>query len=272
MPAKLTKAVILARGLGKRMRRADDAAEISADQASVAESGVKAMIPIGRPFLDYVLSGLTDAGLRDICLVIGPEHNGMRDYYDRQKLRRVKLAYAIQPEPRGTADALLAAQEFAGDDEFLVMNSDNYYPVDVLRTLHEMAGPGVVLFKADALVRNSNIPAERVRAFAYCEVRDGLLAAVHEKPDAGAKFAPDALVSMPVSMNVWRFSPEIFEHCRRVPLSPRGEYELPMAVNEAVTSGMQMRVATSELGVLDLSQRSDISAVAKALQHVEVEL
>jgi peptide/nickel transport system permease protein len=52
------KAVILARGLGKRMRQTDDAASIDASQAAVADRGIKAMIPIGRPFLDYVLSAL----------------------------------------------------------------------------------------------------------------------------------------------------------------------------------------------------------------------
>ena len=71
-------AVILARGLGTRMRREDGAAALGDDQARVAATGVKAMIPIGRPFLDYILSGLADAGLRDVCLVIGPEHAAVR--------------------------------------------------------------------------------------------------------------------------------------------------------------------------------------------------
>ncbi len=63
MTGRSTKAVILARGLGTRMRRDDAGAELSAEQASLADSGMKAMIPVGRPFLDYVLSGLADAGV-----------------------------------------------------------------------------------------------------------------------------------------------------------------------------------------------------------------
>jgi glucose-1-phosphate thymidylyltransferase len=47
-----SKVVILARGLGTRMRRADASAELAGDQAAAAELGVKALIPIGRPFLD----------------------------------------------------------------------------------------------------------------------------------------------------------------------------------------------------------------------------
>ena len=68
------KVVILARGMGSRMRRGDSSAGLDERQAAVADSGVKALIPIDRPFLDYVLSRVADAGYRRVCLVIGPEH------------------------------------------------------------------------------------------------------------------------------------------------------------------------------------------------------
>jgi glucose-1-phosphate thymidylyltransferase len=268
MSHEVTKAVVLARGLGTRMRRADGAAQVGAEQAAVADAGVKAMIPFERPFLDYVLSGLADAGYRQICLVIGPEHDAIRDYYAEQILLRVKLTWAIQHEPRGTADAVLAAESFAAGREFVVMNSDNYYPVEALRSLHDFPGPGAVLFESDALVRNSNIPAERVRRYAYAEVEHGVLARLIEKPDPAIPAPPNVLVSM----NLWRFSPEIFEHCRNVPISPRGEYELPMAVNRGVQDGMRLRVETSRLGVLDLSERGDIPAVAERLSGIQVTL
>ena len=262
------KVVVLARGLGTRMRRANDEAQLGAGQSSVAEAGVKAMIPFDRPFLDYVLSGLADAGYRHICLVIGPEHDAIRDYYENQALSRVRLTYAIQHEPRGTADAVLAAETFAAAREFVVMNSDNYYPVEALRALHDLPGPGTVLFESEALVRNSNIPAERVRRYAYADVEHEVLVHLIEKPDPVIPVPPNALVSM----NLWRFSPEIFEHCRRVPLSPRGEYELPMAVNKGVQAGMRLRVESSQLGVLDLSERADIPAVAERLRGIQVSL
>ncbi|MBN1570130.1 MAG: hypothetical protein JXA73_19970, partial [Acidobacteria bacterium] len=94
------KAVIMARGLGTRMRKADASAVLSRDQMEAAGTGVKAMIPIGRPFLDYVLSGLADAGYSRLCLVIGPKHQGMRDYYRRQAPpKRVRIDFAIQGKP-----------------------------------------------------------------------------------------------------------------------------------------------------------------------------
>ena len=53
-----TKAVILARGVGSRMRRLDPTITIDTDQAASADAGIKGMIPFGRPFLDFVISAL----------------------------------------------------------------------------------------------------------------------------------------------------------------------------------------------------------------------
>ncbi len=61
MRSEIQKVVIPARGLGTRMRKHDGASHLSAAQEAAADTGMKAMIPIKRPFLDYVLSGLADA-------------------------------------------------------------------------------------------------------------------------------------------------------------------------------------------------------------------
>ncbi len=264
------KAVILARGLGSRMRREDGTAALDPAQASVAATGVKAMIPIGRPFLDYVLSELADAGYEEACLVIGPEHGAVRDYYTVESPpRRIRVAFAIQQRPLGTADALVAAESFAEDEDFLVVNSDNYYPLSALEGLRRLSEPGAALFARQTLLSESNIEPERIRSFAVCAVGpDGYLTGILEKPDAAALEAagPDPLISM----NCWRFSPAIFGPCRATPLSPRGEKELPRAVHEAVTARrIRIRVVRCEGGVLDLSRRADIAAVTERLAGVE---
>src|SRR3972149_3491131 len=100
IPGTSSKAVILARGLGTRMRRADDGVLLANPQAAAAETGVKALIPMRRPFLDYVLSALADAECGRVCLVVGPEHDALREYYQRQgELTRVALGDTTQPEP-----------------------------------------------------------------------------------------------------------------------------------------------------------------------------
>jgi glucose-1-phosphate thymidylyltransferase len=230
------------------------------------------MIAIDRPFLDYVLSALADAGFTDICLVVGPEHGTIREHYTRSALTRVRVTFATQTKPLGTADALLAASAFIDGDAFVVLNADNYYPVDVLRALRSEGEPALPAFARDALLSDSNIPPERIARYALLDVGpDGYLRRIVEKPDAAASRAlgEDA----PVSMNVWLLTPAILEACRRVPLSARGELELPNAVQWAVDNhGLRVRAVPVRAAVLDLSQRGDIPAVVERLRGREVRL
>jgi glucose-1-phosphate thymidylyltransferase len=271
MSGEINKVVIPARGLGSRMRKQDGTSPLSAAQVAAADAGMKAMIPIKRPFLDYVLSGVADAGYTEVCLVIGPEHEAIREYYEvKSPPRRVRVFFAIQQEPRGSADAMLAAEKFAGDDEFLMINSDNYYPQGALRGLRSLGMPGVALFERGALLKGSNIDAARIRSYAICNVTaDGYLDEIIEKPGEAADTAGDAAL---ISMNMWRFSRSIFNACRNAPLSSRGEYELPGAVQQQIVANKaRYKVWRSDEGVLDLSHRSDIESVTKKLSAIEPE-
>ena len=272
MTSAVVKAVVLARGLGTRMRAADDQTQLSREQAAVADRGLKAMIAIDRPFLDYVLSALADAGFRDVCLVVGPEHGVVRDYYAQNPPNRVRIQFAIQEKPLGTADAVLAASAFIGNEAFVVLNADNYYPIDVLRELRTQQEPALPAFERDTLVRESNILPERIARYALLDVgADGYLRRIVEKPDdsTARSFAAGA----PVSMNVWLLPASILEACRRVSLSPRGELELPNAVQWAIDHlGLRVRAIPVRAGVLDLSQRGDIPAVAERLRGTAVRL
>jgi dTDP-glucose pyrophosphorylase len=267
------KALVLARGKGTRMQRADAAARADLAQSQVADTGLKAMIPFRRPFLDYVLSALADAGCRDVCLVIGPPGEGsdvVRTYYERtHPPERIRIAFAVQEHARGTADALLAAESFAADDEFLVLNADNYYPVAVLRALVALDGPGLPAFRRATLVAESNIDPDRIRSYALLTIDDaGVLRDIVEKPDAAtfAAYGDDARVSM----NCWRFGRSIFTACRSIEPSPRGELELPNAVRYAIrVMGERLHAVPVDAGVLDLSRREDIAEVERRLAGID---
>lgn len=264
------KAVILARGLGSRMRKEAEA-ELDEAQAAVAATGVKAMISVGRPFLDFVISAIADAGFDEVCLVIGPEHDTIREHYSAEPLSRVRISYAIQPEPLGTANALLAAESFAAGDRVLVLNSDNYYPAEALAELGKISGSGLAGFDRAALTANSNIPPERLAAFALVTSDGaGKLAALIEKPSA--EQVNDLGEAALVSMNCWLCGPAIFAAAASIAPSARGEYELPDAVRAAHQAGDPYQVVPVAVGVLDMSSRTDIAAVAHALNGVEVRL
>lgn len=265
--------VVLARGVGRRMRAPAESASLTPAQATAAASGQKAMMPIGadaRPFLDYVLASLADAGCDRICLVIGPDQAAVRRrYLDEVRPTRFAVAFADQPVASGTAHAVLAAESVVGGTPCLVVNADNLYPVNVLKDLVALEGPGLPGFARDDLIQTSNIPAARIAAFAWIDVDDeGWLCRIVEKPE------PKSIDAWPaaalVSMNAWRFDHRIFKACRDVGPSARGEYELPEAVALSVTRGVRFRVMPACGPVLDLSHRGDVADVSARLAGREV--
>jgi dTDP-glucose pyrophosphorylase len=289
-----SRAVVLAGGLGKRMRASDPDAHLTADQKAAADAGLKAMVPVhGRPFLDYILSALADAGIRDVALVVAPDHDLVRRYYVQQAPPvRTRVTFVVQPQPLGTANALLVAEAWTAGDPFLTLNGDNLYPAVALRDLARLNEPGLPAFDRDDLIATSNIPPERIQSFAIIDVDEGgCLTRIIEKPsdplsrsrtemqladpgevrpaggDAADGSGRPAAGRSPVliSMNCWRFDSRIFTACRDVPRSARGEFELPEAVGLAVRRGVMFRAIHAVGPVLDLSTRADAEDVATRL-------
>jgi dTDP-glucose pyrophosphorylase len=292
------RALVLARGLGTRMQRADAGAALTDAQRRAADAGLKPLMPIaGRPFLDYVLSSLADAGLKRVGLVVAPRHDAIAAHYAACPPSRVRLDFVVQPEPLGTANAVAAAESWTEGHPFLVMNGDNLYPVPALAGLAALDEPGLPAFDADDLVRSSNIPEDRIRAFALIEVDErGYLTGIVEKPATGdlppeggsclaisgssraisgsspaisGSSRATSGSSRAISMNVWRFDARMFSACRDVPRSARGEYELPEAVALALRRGVRFRALPAEGPVLDLSARADAIDVERRLRGVE---
>jgi dTDP-glucose pyrophosphorylase len=288
---RATTAVILARGLGTRMRAGHDGSgerghpgtPLSPAQAEAATAGRKGLMPVGdHPLLDHVLHELAEGGVTDVVFVVAPGDAAIRERYARDAPpKRLKVHFAEQQEPRGTADALLAAfktlQEIAIADaqrvrgrqadapwQFLMLNADNLYLASSVAALVALHGPGLIAYDADALVSLGNIPAERVLKFALLEIMpDDTLAAIVEKPPAGHPLATAR--ERWVSMNLWRFESSIFADCAGVRLSPRGELELSDAVRGAIARGVRFHAIRQRAAVLDLSSRGDVAVVTAAL-------
>jgi dTDP-glucose pyrophosphorylase len=259
----MDRAVVLAAGRGTRLRRAAPHVALTPAQAEAADRGLKPLVPIhGRPYLEYVLHELAEAGYGEVCLVVRSADDPVAVGARALGPRRIRLSFVHQPEPMGTAHAVLAAEAAVANQSFVVLNADNIYPAAALRALAELDGPGLVGFDPSALVARSNIPPDRVAAYALLSVRDGWLDGVAEKPDPGTA---RAMAGAPISMTCWRFGPSIFHDCRAVGPSARDELELTDAVRHALSRGERYRVVSMAAGVLDLSERDDIPELERRL-------
>ncbi len=122
------------------------------------------------------------------------------------------------------------------------------------------------------MLASGNVSEERLRCFAVGQIDPhGFLQRIIEKPDeATCRSLPQPLW---VSMNCWRFGPAIFEACRAIQPSPRGELEIPDAVQYVIdVLGEPFRAVTVRAPVLDLSSRKDVESVAARLAGMEVRL
>ncbi len=112
------KAVILAAGEGKRLRPFTD-------------SVPKPMIKIGgKPILEYTLD-ILPREVDEVGLVVGYRRETITKHFGETFGGR-KLAYIVQPEPRGTGEALLRARNFLNGEPFLLLYADDlYHPEDL---------------------------------------------------------------------------------------------------------------------------------------------
>lgn len=268
------KAVILARGLGTRMQKQVEGLKLDEQTRKAADAGAKALIPVsedGRPFLDYGIQELLDAGFTDICLVIAPDNSVMRDRYQKisDRASDFRIHFACQVEPRGTADAVHAAEEFAGDDEFVMVNCDNLYSVPALRALRQARAGACYAagYEREAMIANGNIEPERISRFAAVDVDDDWnLRRIVEKPERPEAYAINGKVY--VSMNLFRFTRHIFEACANILPDPvRGELELPTAAQYVIDHRLALfKIIPTTEGVLDLTSQSDIGPLQGRLR------
>lgn len=217
--------------------------------------GCKPLAPVGphgEAVVDLVASDALAAGFVSIVLVLGPATGpAIRYHVERTWPDAVDVRFVLQPEPRGTVDAVLSAGEFVGDAPYGVGNADDIYGIAGCRLLaehlreHGDANALVGYRLADATIGFA--PVTR----GICEV-DGagrLLGVderrkVHALPEGGF-VADDGLKpsSLPgdarVSMNLWGFTSEFHKVLRAalgaaVDASEEKEVLLPEVVAQSL--------------------------------------
>lgn len=128
LPASPFKAMILAAGLGERMR-------------PLTEHTPKPLLEAGgKPLIVWQIERLRAAGFTE--LVINHAHLGQRieDFLGDGRRFGVGIAWSREPEPLETAGGIATARPALGDAPFLVTNGDVYAEFDYGRLIPLLSG------------------------------------------------------------------------------------------------------------------------------------
>lgn len=179
----------------------------------------KHLLPVGRePMLYHPIRQMAAAGLREVLVVTSTEHMGhVVSCLGSGEEFGIALTYKVQPEPRGIADGLRLAEDFARDERLCVFLGDNIFEDDiapwVARYAQQEKGARVVLKQV----------ADPCR-YGVAALDERHIVEIDEKPQK-----PRSAFAV---VGLYFYDPEVFDIIRTVRPSARGEYEIT-SVNNA---------------------------------------
>jgi D-glycero-alpha-D-manno-heptose 1-phosphate guanylyltransferase len=209
----MIEAVILAGGMGTRLHE-------------VVPDLPKPMAPVnGKPFLWYLLKWLTEYPVSKIILSTGYKHESIISYFGNS-FEGIPVKYTIEKEPLGTGGGLVFAAGKASGSDFIVINGDTYFPIDLNRLCSFHTGHSAFITVALKKMKDFS-------RYGTIEYTDGKILQFHEKKFCHDGFINGGIYVMNRNMLMSRHLPEIFSLEKDVLEKSSGTSDLfGMAFNE----------------------------------------
>ena len=184
------KAVIMAGGEGTRLR-------------PLTSNAPKPMMPIANaPMMEHIVALLREHGFDEIVVTVAFLANHIRNYFGDGSELGVRMAYATEETPLGTAGSVLNAREQL-DERFLVISGDVLTDIDLgaISRFHDERG---------AMATIGLTPVENPLEFGIVITReDGSIERFLEKPTWGQVFSDT------INTGIFVLEPEIFDFIAR---------------------------------------------------------
>lgn len=170
----------------------------------------KSLLPVyDQPLITYPLMTLLHADISEVMIISGPEHlDQITAFLGSGSKYNCKFTYRVQDEPKGIAQALGMAQEFAAGQDVCAVLGDNVFFDNISQHIKNFAGGGHIFLK--------QVPdPER---FGVAQVQGNQVVSLVEKPQQ-----PQSNLAQ---TGCYIFDNRCFEFIRNLQPSARGELEI----------------------------------------------
>tara|TARA_Y100001970_G_scaffold138076_1_gene169854 strand:+ start:831 stop:1721 length:891 start_codon:yes stop_codon:yes gene_type:complete len=255
--------------------------------------------PNGETIIDYSVFDAIKAGFSKVVFIIRKEFEdefkkNISDKFSNDI--QVELVYQnihhlptgfFAPDDRikpwGTGHAILCASESI-DGPFNVINADDYYGRDSFKTIADYYNDGNNSFSMVAFQLEKTLSEFGSVTRGLCSVNDDRLVNIVEtenlvKSESGitSNSDLDLIGDEPVSMNMWGFTPEIFDYLNIMfekflsnnINDNKSEFLIPSVINDLINSSeQQVQVLYSKSSWFGVTYKEDKPYVVQQIQNL----
>lgn len=184
----MSKAVIMAGGEGTRLR-------------PLTSNVPKPMVPlVNKPMMEHIVGLLKEHGFDEIVVTVAFLANQIRSYFGDGSDFGVRMVYATEETPLGTAGSVRNAMDELADERFLVISGDVLTDID-------LAAIDQFHVERDAMATIGLVSVENPLEFGIVITQeDGSIERFLEKPTWGEVFSDN------INTGIFVLEPEIFDY------------------------------------------------------------